>query len=95
MQNIIHVQNTVHHYNVGSLLSALNRPKDVGLLTICNHVTTIDSATIVPSIVPLGTFLLRAHNQNICLILETAALGTLELKTLCLHPQQSPLVLPS
>lgn len=60
MQYLMHVRNKVHHYGVENLLSVLNRPEDVGLLTVCNHVTTLDSASIVPSIIPLCIYICNA-----------------------------------
>lgn len=57
MKYLLHVRNRVHHYNLLRLFSAIDRPKGVGLLTVCNHVSTLDSASIVPSIIPLRTFL--------------------------------------
>ena len=55
MKYLMHVRNKVHYYNVSTFMEVLNRPKDVGLLTVCNHVTVLDSASIVPSIIPLGS----------------------------------------
>lgn len=57
MKYLLHVRNRVHHYNLLRLFSAIDRPKGVGLLTVCNHVSTLDSASIVPSIIPLRTCL--------------------------------------
>ena len=54
MQYVVNVMNSTHHYNVQSLLSAIERPKGVGLLTVCNHVSVLDSASIVPSIIPFS-----------------------------------------
>ena len=53
MKYVMHVRNKVHYYNVSTLMEVLQRPKDVGLLTVCNHVTVLDSASLVPSIIPL------------------------------------------
>lgn len=50
----------MHHYNLLHLFSAIDRPKGVGLLTVCNHVSTLDSASIIPSIIPLRDHL-SAH----------------------------------
>ena len=55
MKYLMHVRNKVHYYNVSTFLEALKRPEGVGLLTVCNHVTVLDSASIVPSIIPLGS----------------------------------------
>lgn len=52
MKYLMHVRNKTHFYNVTPFLEALKRPEGVGLLTVCNHVTTLDSASIVPSIIP-------------------------------------------
>lgn len=57
MQYVMHVRNKVHHFGLNNLFNALNRPEGVGLLTVCNHVTTLDSASIVPSMLPLCTIL--------------------------------------
>lgn len=56
MKYVMHVRNKVHHYGVNNLLDAMNRPDNVGLLTVCNHVTTLDSASIVPSMLPICKF---------------------------------------
>ena len=53
MQYVVNVRNKTHFYGLSNFLDALNRPEGVGLLTVCNHVTTIDSASIVPSMIPL------------------------------------------
>ena len=52
MKYLMHVRNKTHYYNMNSLLDAMKRPEGVGLLTVCNHVTVLDSASIVPSIIP-------------------------------------------
>ena len=52
MKYLVHVRNKVHHYNVPSLFNALDRPEGVGLLTVCNHVSTLDSASLVPAMIP-------------------------------------------
>ena len=41
-------------YNMEALDKALNRPKGVGLLTVCNHVSVLDSATFMPCKIPLS-----------------------------------------
>ena len=53
MKYVVNVRNKTHFYGLSNLLDALNRPEGAGLLTVCNHVTTIDSASIVPSMIPL------------------------------------------
>ena len=55
MQYVVNVMNTTNHYNIQSLLKAIERPKGVGLLTVCNHVSVLDTASIVPSIIPFGS----------------------------------------
>ena len=57
MQYVVNVMNTTNHYNIQSLLKAIERPKGVGLLTVCNHVSVLDTASIVPSIIPFSSIL--------------------------------------
>ena len=59
MKYVMHVRNKVHHYGLGNLYNALDRPEGVGLLTVCNHVTTLDSASIIPSMIPICTLYLQ------------------------------------
>ena len=52
MTYVLTIRNQTHYFGVHNLRDAMNRPEGVGLLTVCNHVTTLDSASIVPSIIP-------------------------------------------
>lgn len=74
MKYIMHVRNKVHHYGLGNLYSALERPKDVGLLTVCNHVTTLDSASIIPSMVPICS-LIVFNNKLLAQIKQPRNIG--------------------
>ena len=61
MTYLLTIRNYTHYFGIHHLREALNRPDHVGLLTVSNHVTTIDSASL-PS--PLVHFrdLLNPHN---------------------------------
>ncbi|KAK8806134.1 hypothetical protein WA171_007219 [Blastocystis sp. BT1] len=46
MQYLLTIRNQTHYFGVKNLRTALDRPDGVGLLTVSNHVTTIDSASL-------------------------------------------------
>lgn len=46
MTYVLTIRNQTHYFGVHNLRDAINRPEGVGLLTVCNHVTTIDSASL-------------------------------------------------
>lgn len=54
MSLVINRMNKTMFYNMEELDKALNRPKGVGLLTVCNHVSVLDSATFIPCKIPLS-----------------------------------------
>lgn len=54
-------RNSTHYYGVENLKSALERPDGVSLLTVSNHVSTIDSASL-PSPVVSFRDMLNPHN---------------------------------
>lgn len=54
MKVVMNGMNKTNHYQIENLFKAMNRPKGVGLLTICNHVSVLDSASIVPSVLPFS-----------------------------------------
>ena len=43
---LLTIRNQTHYFGVKNLRTALDRPDGVGLLTVSNHVTTIDSASL-------------------------------------------------
>ena len=61
MTYLLTIRNHTHYFGIHNVRDCLNRPDGVGLLTVSNHVTTIDSASL-PS--PLVHFkdLLNPHN---------------------------------
>lgn len=54
MSLVINRMNKTMFYNMEALDKALDRPKGVGLLTVCNHVSVLDSATFMPCKIPLS-----------------------------------------
>lgn len=54
MKVVMNCMNKTNHYQIENLFKAMNRPKGVGLLTVCNHVSVLDSASIIPSILPFS-----------------------------------------
>lgn len=46
MKVVMNGMNKTYHYQIENLFKAMNRPKGVGLLTICNHVSVLDSASL-------------------------------------------------
>ena len=58
MKVVMNGMNKTYHYQIENLFKAINRSKGVGLLTICNHVSVLDSASIVPSVLPFSGILL-------------------------------------
>ena len=58
MKVVMNGMNKTYHYQIENLFKAMNRPKGVGLLTICTHVSVLDSASIVPSVLPFSGILL-------------------------------------
>ena len=46
MQYVLTIRNHTHYFGIHNLYNALERPDGVGLLSVSNHVTTIDSASL-------------------------------------------------
>lgn len=46
MQYVLTIRNHTHYFGIHNLHAALERPEGVGLLSVSNHVTTIDSASL-------------------------------------------------
>lgn len=46
MTYLLTVRNHTHYFGIQNLRKCLNRPEGVGMLTVSNHVTTIDSASL-------------------------------------------------
>ena len=46
MTYVLTIRNQTHYFGVQNLQRAMQRPEGVGLLTVSNHVTTIDSASL-------------------------------------------------
>lgn len=46
MTYVLTIRNQTHYFGVQNLKRAMQRPEGVGLLTVSNHVTTIDSASL-------------------------------------------------
>ena len=54
MSFVINRMNKTTYYNLESIHKAIKRPEGVGLLTVCNHVSVIDSASLMPCIIPMS-----------------------------------------
>lgn len=61
MQYLLTIRNHTHYFGIHNLRDALARPDGVGLLTVSNHVTTIDSASLTSPLVHFKD-LLNPHN---------------------------------
>lgn len=46
MNYLLMIRNHTHYFGIHNLRDCLDRPENVGLLTVSNHVTTIDSASL-------------------------------------------------
>lgn len=46
MNYLVMIRNHTHYFGIHNLRECLDRPENVGLLTVSNHVTTIDSASL-------------------------------------------------
>ena len=54
MSFVINRMNKTTYYNLESIQKAIERPEGVGLLTVSNHVSVLDSASFMPCIIPMS-----------------------------------------
>ena len=60
MQYVLTIRNHTHYFGIHNLHDALERPDGVGLLSVSNHVTTIDSASLPTPVIHFSISFLSA-----------------------------------
>lgn len=62
---IINVMNTSHFNNTEVLMEAIEqRPKEVGLITVSNHTSTLDDPMLFSAMLPWSFFLTEHHHKG-------------------------------